>query len=123
MNEPLIKGFVVAVMALAINACALPLASFSLFTTQEGTSVFSIDYLIAAGIQVAPNIIILQLMIALRKNKQSLILGGWIVTMIEILLFFLMYQAELNLELFMYSGMVIVAIASVLLIKTIRSKS
>ncbi|WP_263616888.1 hypothetical protein [Solibacillus faecavium] len=42
--------------------------------------------------------------------------------MVEIILFFLMYQTVLDLELFMYSGFVIVAIATALLVKTIRSK-
>lgn len=43
-------------------------------------------------------------------------------TMVEIILFFLMYQNLLDLEMFLYTGFVIVAIAIVLLVKTIRSK-
>lgn len=49
MKKTTIKGFIVVVMAIIVNVCTFPVTAFSLFTTQEGTSIFSIDYLIAAG--------------------------------------------------------------------------
>ena len=122
MNESIIKGFVVVVIALAINACAVPLAAFSLFATPEGTSMFSTDYLLAAMILLAANVIVLQLIIALRKNKQPLLIGGWIVAMAEVVLFFILYQAGLDLLTFTYMSLFIVLIGLVLLVKTIRSK-
>ncbi|MER2109187.1 MAG: hypothetical protein ABS949_19860 [Solibacillus sp.] len=121
LYESIIKGFVVVIIALAINACAVPLAAFSLFGTPEGTSLFSVDYLIAAVIQLAPNIIVLQLIIALRKNKQPLVIAGWLVAIAEVILFFLLYQADLDLVMFMYIGLVVVGIGILLLVKAIRS--
>ena len=110
MNQSIIKGFVVVVIALAINACALPLAAFSLFATPEGTSMFSPDYLLAAMILLAANIVVLQLIIALRNKKQPLVIGGWIVAMAEVVLFFILYQAGLDLLMFMYMSLFIVLI-------------
>lgn len=54
------KGFVI-LMALAINVCAYPVAAFSLFVTPEGTGIFSTDFLIAAMIMLAANIVVFQL--------------------------------------------------------------
>lgn len=79
------------------------------------------DYLIAAVIQLAPNIIVLQLIIALRKNKQPLVIAGWLVAIAEVILFFLLYQADLDLVMFMYIGLVVVGIGILLLVKAIRS--
>lgn len=60
----------------AINTPTVLISSFSLFGTAEGTSIFSIDYLVAAIILLLGNIIIIQLLIAIRKGRyQEFVFG------------------------------------------------
>lgn len=75
MNKTL--QWIIWILALiAINIPTLSFASFALFGTAEGTSIFSIDYLLAVGILIAGNIITVQLFLAIRKNHYTGFLYG-----------------------------------------------
>ncbi len=68
----------------AINIIAFPIALFSIFGTAEGTSIFSIDYLIAFSIILLANIISVQLFIAIRKQDQNGFLIGLVLAIMEV---------------------------------------
>ncbi|MFJ7936274.1 hypothetical protein [Sporosarcina sp. NPDC096371] len=75
MNKT-IQWIIWALALVAINIPTILMASFSLFGTAEGTSIFSVDYLIAAGILLLGNIIILQLFLAIHKGHyQGFVIG------------------------------------------------
>lgn len=65
MNKTTTK-ILIAVIILNINICAVPLAAFSLFATPEGTSIFSTDYLLAAAILMAADLVMLVLLCRFR---------------------------------------------------------
>ena len=68
----LLAGLVVVV----INLGAIPISAFSLFGTAEGTSIFSIDYLIAFAILFIPNIVTISLFVSIRKqNVKAFFIG------------------------------------------------
>ena len=77
----------------AINVGAFPIAVFSLFGTVEGTSIFSIDYLIAFSIILFANIIPFQLFISIRKQDQEGFLFGLILAIIEVCSFVLLINS------------------------------
>lgn len=66
-----------------INIGAFPIAIFSLFGTAEGTSIFSLDYLIAFFIIVLANLISIQLFISSRSQDQKGFLFGLIIAIIR----------------------------------------
>ena len=75
--------FVVTV--LVINVFAFPIALFSLFGTAEGTSIFSLDYFIAAGILLLANAVNIQLFLSLRRGDERLVLAGFLLAALEVL--------------------------------------
>lgn len=68
---------------LAVNIPTISLALFSLFATAEGTSIFSIDYLIALGIILVGNIISIQLFLAIRKKHSRSFVHGLLVAVAQ----------------------------------------
>ena len=52
-----------------INLGVIPISVFSLFGTEEGTSIFSLDYLIAFTILFIPNIITISLLVSAKKQN------------------------------------------------------
>ena len=103
----------------AVNVGAIPLAFFSLFGTAEGTSIFSIDYLIFTLILVLANLIVVQLFMAIKKDKKQLFAYGLIVAIIEVVFFVLFYNGGLNGLFFLIGSVTIVLAAFVLLVKSI----
>ncbi|GKV67417.1 MULTISPECIES: hypothetical protein [Sporosarcina] len=76
--------WIIWVLALiAINLPAISFASFALFGTSEGTSLFSIDYLIAALIVMLANVINLQLFIVIKRNHYKGFIYGLILAVME----------------------------------------
>lgn len=75
--------FVVTV--LVVNVFAFPIALFSLFGTAEGTSIFSLDYFIAAGIVLLANAVNIQLFLSLRRGDERLVLAGFLLAALEVL--------------------------------------
>ena len=117
MNKT-VMGLLAILATLAINIGTLPLAFFSLFGTAEGTSIFTMDYLIFALILILANIITLQLFIALIKNRKRLFSYGLILAILEIVLFVLLYNTDLGYSFFYIGSAIIVLIALVLIIKS-----
>lgn len=68
-----------------INVFAFPIALFSLFGTAEGTSIFSLDYFIAAGILLLANAVNIQLFLSLRRGDERLVLAGFLLAALEVL--------------------------------------
>lgn len=69
--------WIIWVLALiAVNIPILTLASFSLFSSAEGASILSIDYLIAASIIIVGNIITTQLFFTIYKNHYTAFIYG-----------------------------------------------
>ena len=101
-----------------INMGAFPIALFSLFNTQAGTSIFSIDYLLAFSIVLCANIVSIQLFIATKRKNQKEFLFGLVFSIVEISSFILfIYNIEafyIALTLFISS----IIGASVLLYKS-----
>lgn len=104
----------------AINVGAIPLAFFSLFGTAEGTSIFSIDYLIFTLILVLANLTVVQLFMAIKKDNKRLFAYGLIVAIAEVCFFVLFYNAILNGLFFLIGSATIILAALVLLVKSIR---
>ena len=75
--------FVVTVFV--VNVFAFPIALFSLFGTAEGTSIFSLDYFIAAGILLLANAVNIQLFLSLRRGDERLVLAGFLLAALEVL--------------------------------------
>ncbi|MER1998220.1 MAG: hypothetical protein ABS882_00480 [Lysinibacillus sp.] len=115
------KSFVL-LMALAMNLGVYPVAAFSLFATPEGTGIWSADFLIAVLIMLAANIVVIQLLLAIRKNAQRLLTIGWILAFMQLLLFIFMYGGVLNLSVFLTMSVLVVAVAFILLVTTITAK-
>ena len=111
--------WIIWVLALvAINIPIIPIALFSLFGTAEGTSIFSIDYLIAAGILLIGNIIIIQLFLAIRKGRYQGFIFGLSVAVAQAIALYLIFTLYFTAWLIIM-GVCILA-AFVLLIKTIK---
>ncbi len=68
-----------------INLCAFPLSAFSLFVTPEGTSIFSMDYLIAFAILFIPNIVMISLFVSAKKENLKEFLIGLGLAVIEVI--------------------------------------
>lgn len=75
--------FVITVFV--INVFAFPIALFSLFGTAEGTSIFSLDYFIAAGILLLANAVNIQLFLSLRRGDERLVRAGFLLAALEVL--------------------------------------
>lgn len=75
--------FVVTVFV--VNVFAFPIALFSLFGTAEGTSIFSLDYFIAAGILLLANAVNIQLFLSLRRGDERLVRAGFLLAALEVL--------------------------------------
>lgn len=103
---------------IAINIGAVPIAMFSLFGTAEGTSIFSIDYLIAFSIVVLANLISIQLLIALRKQDQKGFLFGLVIAIIEVSSFVLFINS-VDFSICIALAAISIVGAIILLIKSI----
>ncbi|KEK10908.1 hypothetical protein EP18_14775 [Lysinibacillus sphaericus] len=104
---------------IVINLSAIQIASFSLFTTQEGTSIFSLDYLMAFGVIIVTNLITIQLLLAIRKKHQKGFMIGLIVGVLQaISLYLLINTLMLSLSIIL-SGLAIL-VATVLLFLEIK---
>ena len=75
--------FVITVFV--INVFAFPIALFSLFGTAEGTSIFSLDYFIAAGILFLANAVNIQLFLSLLRGDERLVRAGFLLAALEVL--------------------------------------
>ena len=100
-----------------INLGAIPIALFSLFGTAEGTSIFSVDYLVAFSIILLANIVSIQLFIAARRQDMKGFLLGLLFAIIEAISFVLFLNTVDFWSCFI-SAMVGVVGAAVLLIKS-----
>ena len=67
--EKSMNWIISSLVLVVINLAAIPISAFSLFGTAEGTSIFSIDYLIAFTILVVPNIVTISLFISAKKEN------------------------------------------------------
>lgn len=120
MNKP-VQWIIWVVALVAINIPTILIASFSLFGTAEGTSIFSVDYLIAAGILLLGNIIILQLFLAIRKNRYQAFVYGLSVTVAQAIGFYLIGMFYFKLGPIILGASILLAIS--LLIKEIKYRS
>lgn len=67
---------ILGLVLVVINLGAFPISAFSLFGTAEGTSIFSIDYLIAFAILFVPNIVTISLFVSAKKeNVKAFFIG------------------------------------------------
>lgn len=98
--------WIIWVLALvAINIPTILIASFSLFGTAEGTSIFSVDYLIVAGILLLGNIIIIQLFLAIRKGRYLGFIFGLSVAVAQAIGLYLI------VELYFTAGLIIMGVS------------
>lgn len=88
-----ISWIIWSLVFVSINIGAFPIAAFSLFGTSEGTSIFSLDYLIAFSIIILANIITIQLFISLRKQDRKGFSFGLIFAILEVCSFILFINA------------------------------
>ena len=82
MNK-LMYWIIWSLVLIVINMGAFPIAMFSLFGTVEGTSIFSLDYLIAFSIMLLANIVTIQLFVSIREQNQKTFLIGLVLAIIE----------------------------------------
>lgn len=104
----------------AINIPTVLIASFSLFGTAEGTSILSVDYLIAAGILLLGNIIIIQLFLAISKGGYQGFIFGLSVVVAQAIGLYLIVKVYYTAGLIIIGLSILAAI--VLLIKEIKSR-
>jgi hypothetical protein len=105
-----------------INLGAIPIALFSLFGTPEGTSIFSVDYLIAFSIFLLANIVSIQLFIAARRQDMKGFLFGLLLAIIEAISFVLFINT-VDFWVCFILAMIGVVGAAVLLIKSFIRQS
>lgn len=116
-----IQYIILLLIFIVINLSAFQIASFSLFTTKEGTSIFSLDYLIAFGIMIVANFIIIQLFLAIRKSHQKgFILGLIIATLQAISLYTFIYTTMFDLGLIL--SIILILVALVLLFIELKKR-
>ena len=81
---------------IVINLAAAPIALFSLFGTVSGTSIFSVDYLIAFTIMFIPNIVTISLFVSAKKQHANAFFTGLGIAVLEaIALVTLVFNMEL----------------------------
>ncbi|MBD7986234.1 hypothetical protein H9649_16815 [Sporosarcina sp. Sa2YVA2] len=110
-------SFVLA--AVAINIPAFLLASFTLFGTSEGTSIFSIDYAVAALIVILANGSIAALFLAINRNYARGFFYALVASVAEAICLYIVL-VTFNMNVLLITGIVIV-INIVLLIYIITS--
>jgi len=87
---------------------AVPLALFSLFDTLSGTSIFSIDYLIAFTTLFIPNILTISLFVLVKKENLIGFLIGLMLTVVEVIAMVIIF---LTLEFTMLCTVLIILCA------------
>ncbi|KAB7704706.1 hypothetical protein F9802_16125 [Bacillus aerolatus] len=105
---------------IVVNLAAVPIAMFALFGTQEGTSIFSADYAVAAGIFLLSNFITLQMLIAGRKDYKKGFLVGLNVAVLQVA-GLVVFISTISTAAIIFT-MVIIVIAAVLLIQELRRR-
>ena len=115
MNK-LMSWIIWGLVLIVINMGAFPIALFSLFGTAEGTSIFSIDYLIAFSIMLLANIVTIQLFIAARRQDQKGFLFGLIFAIMEVCAFVLFIYTGAAFSLCLTLVIISIVGASVLLV-------
>lgn len=108
-----------SLVLVTINIGAIPIAAFSLFGTAEGTSIFSLDYLIAFSIILLANIISVQLFISLRKQNQKGFLFGLVIAVMEVCSFVLFFNGIADISICLALAAISVIGALILLIKSL----
>ena len=76
---------ILGLVLVVINLAAIPISAFSLFGTAEGTSIFSIDYLIAFAILVIPNIVTISLFVSAKKENVTEFFIGVGLAIVEVI--------------------------------------
>lgn len=76
---------ILGLVLVVVNLAAIPISSFSLFGTDEGTSIFSIDYLMAFAILVIPNIVTISLFISAKKENVTEFFIGVGLAIVEVI--------------------------------------
>lgn len=112
-------GIIWGLVFIVINMGAFPIALFSLFGTSEGTSIFSLDYLIAFSIVLLANIITIQLFISFRKQNQKDFLFGLMIAIIEVCSFVFFINGNMDFSICLTLAAISVVGAILLLIKSL----
>lgn len=84
MKKPM-YWIILGLVLVVINLAAIPISAFSLFGTAEGTSIFSIDYLIAFAILVIPNIVTISLFVSAKKENVTEFFIGVGLAIVEVI--------------------------------------
>lgn len=120
MNKP-IQYIIWSLIFTVVNLSAIQIASFSLFTTKEGTSIFSLDYLIAFAILLVANFTTIQLFLAIRKSHQKELIIGLIIAALQAIgLYILIYTTMFNFGLIL--SVISISAALVLLIVELKKR-
>lgn len=119
--KKLVYWIIWSLVVITINIGAIPIAAFSLFGTAEGTSIFSVDYLIAFLIVVVANIVTVQLFIAIRNDNKNAFLIGLIIAILQITAIILLINT-VSATLCIILAVVSIISAMILLIWTVRNK-
>lgn len=101
-----------------INIPAFLIANFSLFGTAEGTSIFSLDFLIAFAIIVLANIITIQLFISSLRQDQKGFLFGLVIAIVEVCSFVLLFIGNIDFSICITLAAISIVGAATLLIKS-----
>ena len=109
--------FIWVLVVIVVNMGAFPIAMFSLFGTPEGTSIFSLDYLMAFIIVFLANIVSIQIFVAMRKNNKTGFLAGVAFAILESLAFLLFITTGAGFGICVALALISVIGASVLLVK------
>ncbi|MCM3324776.1 hypothetical protein [Cytobacillus kochii] len=119
MNK-IIQWIIWSLIIIVVNLSAVLIAMFSLFGTQEGTSIFSLDYAIAIGIILVANFITIQLFFAIRNSHQKGFILGLIVAVLQAFSLYLLINTFLNLSIILIAVSIIAAL--VLLVIEIKNR-
>lgn len=98
------------------------IASFSLFATPEGTSIFSLDFLVAGIIFIIPLLVVILLILALTRNAMTWVYRGYMLATLEMLVLVGLVYASLPFTLFVI-GIVVVSIISIFGIRQVTKRS
>ena len=121
MNK-VMHGLLIATITVVIIIPSWLIASFSLFATPEGTSIFSLDFLVAGIIFIIPLLVVILLILALTRNAMTWVYRGYALATLEMLVLVGLVYSSLPFTLFVI-GIIVVSILSIFGIRQVTKHS
>ena len=107
---------ILGLVLVVINLGAIPISVFSLFGTTEGTSIFSIDYLVAFSILFIPNIVTISLFVSAKKENVTAFFIGVVLAIVEVVVMMIIIFGMIDSIVLVAALMGLCAVGGIVLI-------